>query len=233
MTAWPAVNTAAKTRIRKTSWPIDRHARPSGSACWGRSWRRRSAMPRRLHLVEAARAQAGGAELAVHRAVGLGVGAVEGEDVLHLHHLAFHAGDLGDVGHLPLAVGQAHHLDDQADGRGDLLAHGVGAEGQAAHGDHLLQAADGLARVVGVDGGHRAFVAGVHGLQHVEGLLAADLAQDHPVGTHAQGVLDQLALADLALALDVRRPGLHAHHVRLLQLQLGGVLDGDQALARG
>ncbi len=26
------------------------------------------------------------------------------------------------------------------------------------------------------------------------------------------------------------RPRLHAHHVRLLQLQLGGVLDGDQAL---
>ena len=70
-------------------------------------------------------------------------------------------------------------------------------------------------------------MAGVHGLQHVEGLVGPDFAQDHAVGTHPQRVLDQLALADLALALDVRRAGLHAHHVRLLQLQLGGVLDGD------
>jgi hypothetical protein len=31
-------------------------------------------------------------------------------------------------------------------------------------------------------------------------------------------------------ALDVRRAGFEAHHVRLLQLQFGGVLAGDDAL---
>ena len=64
-------------------------------------------------------------------------------------------------------------------------------------------------------------------------LGAADLADDDPVGPHAQRVAHQVALGDLALALDVRRPGLQPDDVRLLQLQLGGVLDGDDPLAVG
>ena len=38
---------------------------------------------------------------------------LEHEDVLHGDHVAFHAGDLGDAGHLARAVGQARDLDDQ------------------------------------------------------------------------------------------------------------------------
>ena len=70
-----------------------------------------------------------------------------------------------------------------------------------------------------------AVVAGVHRLEHVERLGAAALADDDPVGPHSQGVLDQVAGRDLALPLDVRRPGLHPDDVRLLEPQLGGVLD--------
>ena len=73
-------------------------------------------------------------------------------------------------------------------------------------------------------------MAGVHRLQHVEGFFAAALAEDDAVGAHAQRVLDEVALLQLAMALDVGRPRFHARHMRLLQLQLGGVLDGDQAL---
>ena len=73
-------------------------------------------------------------------------------------------------------------------------------------------------------------MAGVHGLEHVEGFFAAALAEDDALGPHAQRVLDEIALADLALALDVGRARLHAGDVRLLQLQLRRVLDGDQAL---
>jgi hypothetical protein len=61
-------------------------------------------------------------------------------------------------------------------------------------------------------------------------LGAAHLAQDDAVGPHAQRVAHQRALVHLALALDVGRAGLQPHHVRLLQLQLGRVLDGDDAL---
>ncbi len=73
-------------------------------------------------------------------------------------------------------------------------------------------------------------MAGAHGLEHVEGFLATHLADDDAIGPHAQRVLDQLALADLAVALDVGRTRLEAPDVWLLQLQLGRVLDGDQAL---
>ena len=88
-----------------------------------------------------------------------------------------------------------------------------------------------IARRVGVDRGHRAVVAGVHRLQHVERLAGANLADDDPVGPHAQRVLDQVALGDLALALDVRRAGFQPDDVLLLELELGRILDRDDALA--
>ena len=59
---------------------------------------------------------------------------------------------------------------------------------------------------------------------------AADLADDDAVGAHAQRVAHQVADGDLALALDVGRARLQRDHVRLLELQLGGVLDGDDPL---
>ena len=73
-------------------------------------------------------------------------------------------------------------------------------------------------------------MAGVHRLQQVEGLGSAHFADDDPLGAHTQAVLDQVAHGDLALAFEVGRAGFQAHHVRLLQLQFGGVLAGDDAL---
>ena len=79
----------------------------------------------------------------------------------------------------------------------------------------------------------RAVVAGVHRLEHVERLAATHLADDDPVGPHAQRVADQVADADLALALDVRRTALEADDVTLVELELGGVLDRDDAFVVG
>ena len=84
-----------------------------------------------------------------------------------------------------------------------------------------------------MDRGERAVVAGVHGLEHVQRLGAADLADDDAVGPHAQGVANQVADGDLALSLDVGRPGLEPDHVLLVELQLDGILDGDDALVAG
>ena len=75
-------------------------------------------------------------------------------------------------------------------------------------------------------------MAGVHGLQHVERLAAADLADDDPVGAHAQRVAHQVANGHLAPALDVGRPGFQRDDVRLGEPELGGVLDGDRAARR-
>ena len=88
----------------------------------------------------------------------------------------------------------------------------------------------GVARRVGVQRGHRAVVAGVHGLQHVERFGAAALADDDPVGPHTQGVRTRSRGRDRALAFDVRRPRFQPHDVVLLQLQFGRVLDRDDAV---
>src|SRR3546814_7929437 len=74
-------------------------------------------------------------------------------------------------------------------------------------------------------------MAGVHRGEQVETLRAADFAQDDAVGAHAQGVLDEVADGDRALALQVRRAGFQRQPVRLLQAKLRRVLDGQHALA--
>src|SRR5690606_21021849 len=91
---------------------------------------------------------------------------------------------------------------------------------------------EGFARRVGVQRAHRAVVAGVHGLQQVERLAAADFADDDPLGTHTQAVLDQIAHRYLARPFEVRRARFETHDVRLLQLQLRRVFAGDDALSR-
>src|ERR1700757_4015433 len=72
--------------------------------------------------------------------------------------------------------------------------------------------------IMGVQRAPRAVMAGVHGLQQVERLGAADFADDDAFGAHTQAVAHQLAHRDLAFALDVRRGGFQPHHMRLLQL---------------
>jgi hypothetical protein len=152
-------------------------------------------------------------------------------DRVEMRLVALHARDLLQTDESAFAVTHALQLDHHVEGRGDLSAHGAGRQVHAGHADHLLQPAERVARRVGVDGGHRAFVTRVHRLQHVEGLARAHLTDDDPVRPHPQRVLDQLALRHLAPALDVGRPRLHARHVDLLELQLGRVLDRHDPLA--
>jgi len=69
-------------------------------------------------------------------------------------------------------------------------------------------------------------VAGVHGLEHVEGLCAAAFADDDSLGAHAECVADEVGGADGAFSFDVGWSRFQADDVVLLQLQLGGVFDG-------
>ena len=78
----------------------------------------------------------------------------------------------------------------------------------------------------------RAVVAGVHRLEHVERFAAAALADDDAVGTHAERVLHEIADRVLAAAFEVRGARFQRDDVRLLELELGGVLDRDDALVR-
>ena len=155
------------------------------------------------------------------------------EDVLRRDRRVLHVLHLGDIGDLAAAVADTRLLDDEVDGGRDLLADGAHRQLEAAHEHHRLETGERVARVVGMGRRERAVMTGVHGLQHVERLAAADLADDDAVRTHTQGVLHEVADRDLALALDVRGTRLERHDMRLLELQLGRVLDGDDTLALG
>ena len=122
-------------------------------------------------------------------------------------------------------------LDDQVESARDLLPDRCERHVDAGCEHKRLQAVQALARRVRVDRGERALVTGVHRLEHVHRLRASDLADDDAVGPHAQRVPDELADAHLALALDVRRAGLEADDVPLLEPELGRVLDRDDPLA--
>ena len=72
----------------------------------------------------------------------------------------------------------------------------------------------------------------VHGVEEVECLAAADLADHDPVGRHAQRLVDQHLDPDRAPAFGVGRARLQRNAVGQLapEVQLRLVLDGDQPL---
>ncbi len=104
---------------------------------------------------------------------------------------------------------------------------------EPSHANHLFQSDQRIPWTVGMNCRHRTLMTGGHGLQHVECFLAPNLTNDDSVGTHAKGVLEQFSLANLSLPLDAWGPRFQASNVRLLKLQLGGILDGDKTLRFG
>ena len=61
-------------------------------------------------------------------------------------------------------------------------------------------------------------MAGVHGLEHVERLSTSDLADHDAIGSHAQGVADQVTDLDLTPTLHVGGPAFQADHMPLVEL---------------
>ncbi len=72
---------------------------------------------------------------------------------------------------------------------------------------------------------------GVHRLQHVERFATAAFADDDAIGAHAKRVSHQIADGHRTPPLEVRRPRLQRDQMAMIELQFGGVLDGDDALA--
>src|SRR5229473_6077189 len=73
-------------------------------------------------------------------------------------------------------------------------------------------------------------MAGVHGLEHVKSLFAAYLAHHDAIRTHTETVDDELALPHRTLAFNVGGTRFQPYDMFLLQLQLGRILDGDDAI---
>src|SRR6185437_6384368 len=98
---------------------------------------------------------------------------LEVEHVIERRHIAFHATHIGDLRHPSLAVALTLDLHDEIHRTDNLGEDRAGGQTHVAHLHHVLDAGQGIARVVGMDGGHAAVVAGVHRLEHVERLRAA------------------------------------------------------------
>ena len=75
-------------------------------------------------------------------------------------------------------------------------------------------------------------MAGVQRLDERQHLRSAHLADDEAVGPQPQRRAHELVERHGGRAVGCRRPGLQAHEVIGGREQLGGVLDGDDALAR-
>ena len=75
-------------------------------------------------------------------------------------------------------------------------------------------------------------MARVHRLKHIERLGAADLAQNDAIRTHAKRIAHKIALGNLTPPFQVWRPCFQLHHMPLLKLQFGRVLNGDDAFRR-
>jgi hypothetical protein len=73
-------------------------------------------------------------------------------------------------------------------------------------------------------------MASVHRLQEIEGFRAAHLADDNSLRAHAQAVSHEIAHRDRPAPLEIRRPRLKPHHMRLLQLQFRCILAGNYPL---
>ena len=73
-------------------------------------------------------------------------------------------------------------------------------------------------------------MTGVHGLEHVKALAAANFAQDDAVRTHTKRVLNKIALGDLSAAFNAFGTGFQTHNVFLIELQFGRILNRHHAL---
>ena len=141
---------------------------------------------------------------------------------LHTDHL----GDLDDAAH---TVSPACLLHDEIERRRQLLADRSDRQIDSGHQHHDLEARQRITRGVRVHRRQRAVVASVHCLQHVERLASTALADQDAVGAHAQRIAHEIADGDRALSFAVGGSDLERYQVRMLQAQLGRVLDRDQA----
>ena len=142
--------------------------------------------------------------------------------------VSYHLSDLHGLSRL---ISQSGEVDNDVHGGGDLLTDRFKRQTRGTLKHHRFQTAEHILGGVGMAGRERTVMTGVHRLQHVQRLAAATLTDDDSLGPHSQRGLDQIANRDLAGAGGVRVTGLEADKVvDMLDLQLGGVLDGDDTL---
>ena len=131
--------------------------------------------------------------------------------------------------HVPPVSGP-FHVDHGVQGTDRLQAHCI--RGHAGQSPQCRQPGGDGGRGVGVDRPAPAGVTGVHGRQQIPDFRAPALPHNQPVGTHAQGLPDELAQIHHSPALKVPVPGLQGDDMRVDGVQLGCVFDQDESFAR-
>src|SRR5690242_10115038 len=140
---------------------------------------------------------------------------VENEDVAAADDLAFHAADLANALNAPYTIAHALDMHEDIDGTRDLGAQSAQRQVSSRHQHHVFEPEQRIAWAVGVDRGHRPIMAGVHGLEHVKGFVASNLADDDAIWAHPKGVAQEFALGNCTDTLDVRRARFQLHDMRL------------------
>src|SRR3984893_9424498 len=206
-TSIPAPAMAARPRIpsRVTVTSVQLLRR----GLWSRLEERlREVLAARPQLVEVDRHGSGGGVVAEGVAVRRDAELAVGEDLLEGDLTVREAQDLGDADDAPGASSHPLGLNQNVDRARHLLLDGRGGQVGAGHQDHGLEPCHRVLRGVGVQRGQGAVVAGVHGLQHVQGLAAAAFADDDAVGTHQQRDADPLPERHGPSSPHLRRPRL-------------------------
>ena len=137
---------------------------------------------------------------------------------------------LGDGVHHPGAVVRTRHVDDGIDRGRELRPDRLDRQPDPGEQDERLESVERLEHTVRVHRGERSVVTGVQRLQHVERLAASDLSDDDAVGAHPQRGTHEIAHGHGARAFGVRWSGLEPHDVLACELELRGLLDGDDPL---
>lgn len=95
---------------------------------------------------------------------------------------------------------------------------------------HGLEPCQHIGGRIGMTGREGAVVAGIHRLQHIEGLGAAHFADNDAVGVHAETGANQVGNANLALPFGIPVAGFKAHQIfDVEKLELRGILNRDDA----
>ena len=82
----------------------------------------------------------------------------------------------------------------------------------------------------GGSGGVRVRVPGGEGDRRARRLTTPDLSHHHAIGSHPQRLAHQVTQTHVPGTLHIGWSGLQVHHVRMLWLQLAGILHDDEAL---
>src|SRR5437870_3609729 len=136
--------------------------------------------------------------------------------------------DLSDPAHTSRVAFLMH---DNVDAAPYLLANGLERQIDATHEGHRLDPHQRVWRAVRVRGGQGPAVPGIHRLQHVQGFPTAHLANDDPIGAHAERRSEKRTHVDGSGPFDARSTRFERDHVGLRKAELRGVLDGHDAFA--